>query len=87
MELKESMLHTEHIAKKKNLILNGVKDYPKTGVEMEKIVKTLFQTMFREDSHLENLVGQGDMQIDMVIQLGKHTGKINRPILVTFVMQ
>ena len=31
IELKKSMLHTEYIAKKKNLILNGIKDCPKSG--------------------------------------------------------
>ena len=57
IKLKESKLCTEYITKKKNLILNGVKDYPKTGVKMEKILKSLFQTMFREDLHLANLIG------------------------------
>ena len=40
-EFKESMLHTEYIAKKKNLILNGIKDHSKNRVKMEKIVKDL----------------------------------------------
>ena len=39
-ELTEYMLHIEYIAKKKNLILNRVKDYPKTGDEMDNILKT-----------------------------------------------
>ena len=39
IELKESMLFTEYIAKKKNLILSGVKDYPETGDEVERILK------------------------------------------------
>ena len=42
--------------------------------------------MFRDDSHLANSIGQGDLQIDMVTQLGKYTGEKNGPILVTFVM-
>ena len=42
IELKESMLCTEYIAKKKNLILNGVSCHPKNGVKMKKIVKDLF---------------------------------------------
>ena len=46
-ELKESMLHTEYKAKK-NLILNEIKDHPKNGVETEKIIKDLFQSMYRD---------------------------------------
>ena len=39
IELKESMLHNEYLDKKKNLILNGIKDHPENGVETEEIVK------------------------------------------------
>ena len=66
--------------------MNGVKDYPKTGDEKETMLKALSQSMLRMDSHLANLIGQGDLQIDMVTQLGKYTGERNRPILVTFAM-
>ena len=86
IELKESMLHTEYIVKKKNMILNGVKDSPQTGVKMEKILNNFFKSMFREDSHFANSIGQGDLQIGMVTQLGKYTDERNRPILVTFAM-
>ena len=60
------MLLTKYIAKNKNLIMNGIKDYPITGVETEKILKNLIQTMFREDSHFANWIGQGDLLIHMV---------------------
>ena len=40
--------------------------------------------MYREDLHFDNLIRE--VQIDMVTQLGKHTGERNRPILVTFAM-
>ena len=36
-----TMLCIKYIAKKKNLILNGIKDHHKNGVEMEKILKDL----------------------------------------------
>ena len=36
IELKESMLHTEYIAKKKNLILNGIKDHPEMESKWRK---------------------------------------------------
>ena len=83
-ELKESLLCTEYVAKKKNLILNEIKDHPKNGGKMEKIVKDLFQSMYIEDSCFDNSIGE--VQIDMVTQLGKYTGERNRPILVTFDM-
>ena len=53
---------------------------------MQKILTILFKSMFREDSCFANLIGQGDLQIDMMIQLGKYTGERKRPILVTFAM-
>ena len=57
---------------------------PKNGVETEKIVKDLFWSMYREDSHFENLIGE--VQIDTVTWLGKYTGERNRPIQVTCAM-
>ena len=50
----------------------------------QKIVKDLFPSIYREDSHFDSLIGE--VQIDMVIQLGKYTGERNTPILVTFAM-